>query len=55
MGAKWDARDAELKLRERFAQLIAEKTSGVEGAEPTQDDFDLADSFAEQYEWELEK
>lgn len=39
----WDARDEELKLRERLACIIAEKTSGVENAHPTDEDYTKAD------------
>lgn len=31
--------------REDLAKLIAQETSGLEGALPEQDDYDLADSF----------
>lgn len=43
----WDPRDQELNLREKLAQLIAIKTSGVPDALPEKQDYELADYFAQ--------
>lgn len=42
----WDDRDKVLRLRDRFAQLVAEKISGSEGTIPESVDYDIADDIA---------
>ena len=43
----WDQRDIELNLREKLAQLIAAKISGVYEPVPTAEDYALADALSD--------
>jgi hypothetical protein len=43
----WDDRDLELGLRDKLAAIVAEKTSGSEGAIPEDIDYVIADKCAE--------
>lgn len=43
----WDQRDIELNLREKLAQLIASKISGLPFADPIPEDYSLADALSD--------
>jgi hypothetical protein len=50
MAFPWDDRDEELNLRDRLAQIIAEKCSGNRFANPSEEDYALADEIGSRIE-----